>query len=274
MPSPQLEGKKMNYIIAVAVSFLASVVGAICGIGGGVIIKPVLDATGIMPVNTISFMSGCTVLSMSIVSVVKKMKANKNTETEFNVVTATELAVGAVIGGILGKTIYQHIIQGLSDVQHVGAVQATVLLLITAGTLLYTIYKKRIITYHIKSVAACVLTGSVLGIMSSFLGIGGGPINLVVLFFLFSMGTKQAASYSLYIIMFSQLASLFSSVVTGTVPEFSPFMIGIMVACGIAGGFVGAIINRKIGEETVDKLFMALMVVIIIINAFNIIKYT
>ena len=42
-----------------------------------------------------------------------------------------------------------------------------------------------------------------LGILSSFLGIGGGPINLVVLFFFFSMDTKTAAQNSLYTILFS-----------------------------------------------------------------------
>jgi uncharacterized membrane protein YfcA len=47
------------------VSFFASVIGSICGIGGGVIIKPVLDAVGLYSVSTISFMSGCIVLSMT-----------------------------------------------------------------------------------------------------------------------------------------------------------------------------------------------------------------
>ena len=32
------------YLIFLGVSFGASVVGAICGIGGGVLIKPILDA--------------------------------------------------------------------------------------------------------------------------------------------------------------------------------------------------------------------------------------
>ena len=63
----------MNVIILVffLVSILSSIVGSICGIGGGVIIKPVLDAVGIMSVSSISFLSGCTVLAMSIVSVYK-----------------------------------------------------------------------------------------------------------------------------------------------------------------------------------------------------------
>ena len=35
----------------------ASAVGGICGIGGGVIIKPVIDAMGIMSVSAISLLS-------------------------------------------------------------------------------------------------------------------------------------------------------------------------------------------------------------------------
>ena len=54
----------MMYLLFVLVSFGASIVGAICGIGGGVIIKPTLDAFGVLSVATISFLSGCTVLSI------------------------------------------------------------------------------------------------------------------------------------------------------------------------------------------------------------------
>ena len=38
------EVKEMIYPIFLIVCFVASIVGAICGIGGGVIIKPVLDS--------------------------------------------------------------------------------------------------------------------------------------------------------------------------------------------------------------------------------------
>ena len=48
------------YAVFLLVSFGACVVGAICGIGGGVIIEPVLDSFGLLNVSTISFLSGCT----------------------------------------------------------------------------------------------------------------------------------------------------------------------------------------------------------------------
>ena len=38
----------MIFILVFLICFFASIAGAICGIGGGVIIKPVLDAFGIM----------------------------------------------------------------------------------------------------------------------------------------------------------------------------------------------------------------------------------
>jgi len=268
----------LQYLIIILVSFGASVIGAICGIGGGVIIKPVLDATGIMHVDTISFLSGCTVLSMSVVSVFKGLKRTKEVLQAaqgrgFDKKIATLLALGGVIGGLAGKTLYQRVLQQMSDANTIGAIQAIVLLIVTVGTLLYTIWKNRIHTMVIRNSVVCVIIGFFLGMMSAFLGIGGGPINLVVMFFFFSMSTKQAAIYSLYIIMFSQLSGLISSLVNHNVPDFTLLTLVLMVCCGIAGGLAGTKINKKIKERTVEKLFIGLMVVIILINIYNIFKY-
>ena len=265
------KGEGMAYLIIAAVCFFSSVVGAICGIGGGVIIKPVLDATGVMAVTTVSFLSGCTVLSMSVVSLYKSLRAKR--DFVFDKVFATVLALGGVVGGLTGKELYQGILSRLSDTSRVGAIQAAVLMLVTLGTLLYTVFKAKIRTRHLESRAVIFLIGIVLGIMSSFLGIGGGPINLVVLFFFFSMATKQAAMYSIYVIMFSQISSLASTLIGKNVPPFELPVLLMMIACGVLGGLVGSRINRRIDNRTVDRLFMGLMAVIICINIYNIFRY-
>lgn len=262
----------MEYIIIFLVCFLSSVIGAICGIGGGVVIKPVLDATGILAVTTVSFLSGCTVLSMSVVSLYKNMCAKR--EFEFDKAFATIIAAGGVAGGLSGKELYQMVVKSLSDTSHVGAVQAAVLLVVTLGTLVYTISKDKIRTKEIKSRLVIFLIGVILGIMSSFLGIGGGPINLVVLFYLFSMTSKQAAMYSIYIIMFSQTASLISTLVQKNVPAFELPTLILMIGCGILGGLAGSKINKKIDNRMVDRLFIGLMAVIVAINIFNIWRYS
>ena len=165
-------------------------------------------------------------------------------------------------------------ISGLfADQDMIGAVQAACLLVITLGTLIYTVKKEKIKTLHVTNGLAFVLIGLILGIFSSFLGIGGGPINLVVLFFFFSMSTKTAAQNSLYIILFSQIFSLFNSLITKSVPEFHPLLLCLMVAGGIFGGIFGRKINRYIEERIVDQLFIGLMVIIICINIYNIYQF-
>ena len=110
--------------------------------------------------------------------------------------------------------------------------------------------------------------------MSSFLGIGGGPINLVVLHFFFSMDTKTAAANSLYIILFGQLFSLLTTIFTQTVPPFRLLVLVLMIAGGIGGGIIGRTLNKKLDNHLVDRLFIVLMVVIIGISIFNSIRYS
>lgn len=253
-----------------AICFLASVAGAICGIGGGAIIKPVLDAFGILDVNVISFLSGCTVLSMTTYSVVKsRMSRESHVETAVGI----PLALGAAAGGLAGKQLFSWVLSISPDKDQAGAVQACCLLIVTVGTLIYTLRKERIRTCRVQNSAACTLIGLFLGILSSFLGIGGGPVNLVVLFYFFSMSTKAAAENSLYIIFFSQLASLASSIVTGSVPKFQTGVLLLMVSGGIAGGICGRACNKRMEERTVNRLFVGLMILMILINLYNMIQF-
>lgn len=257
-------------LIFFIVCFGASIVGAICGIGGGVIIKPVLDSFGVLDVTAISFLSGCTVLSMTTYSVLKN-KISRDSRVSMRL--GFPLAIGAAGGGLIGKWLFSYVKSLSHDQNKVGAVQAICLLTVTLATLIYTIYKEKIKTYHVDNAIVCIMIGVFLGILSAFLGIGGGPVNLVVLFFFFSMTTKVAAENSLYIIFFSQTASLISTIATGSVPEIRMSILALMVIGGIAGGICGRAINKRIDEKTVDKLFIVLMVVMIMINIYNIYKF-
>ena len=93
--------------------------GAICGIGGGVIIKPLLDVFHIAEVGTISFLSGCTVLAMTSYSVAKSKLSG---ECKVELKTVIPLAVGAAIGGVLGKWIFGLLQSMSADKEKVGAI--------------------------------------------------------------------------------------------------------------------------------------------------------
>jgi len=223
-----------------------------------------------MSVSAISFLSGCTVLSMSFYSV---LKSKLNHDSVIDMGITTYLGIGAAVGGIVGKQAFQYVQNLFPDANTVGAVQAIVLMLVTIGTLIYTINKKKIKTLQLRSKLVCIIIGLLLGIMSSFLGIGGGPINLVVLYYFFSMETKVAAQNSIYIIFLSQIASFIMSVVTNTIPNVSIIVLVGMILCGLTGSAIGRIINAKIASDVVDKLFMGLMCVIILICCYNMYQF-
>lgn len=251
------------------VSLVASTIGAISGIGGGVIIKPVLDATRTMSVSTISFLSGCTVLAMAIASMIR----GRNSGVVIEKRKGTALAMGAALGGVGGKNLFEGIKQFFGNDNLVGGVQALLLLLITIGVLVYIKKKASINTHSVENLIGCFVIGLVLGLISAFLGIGGGPINIAVLYYFFSMDAKTAARNSIYIILFSQITSLLSTLLQGTVPEFAPFVLVMMMIGGILGATLGSAISKKLNADKVEKIFMGLLGIIIMINIYNMFNF-
>ena len=257
-------------LILFIVCILASSIGAVVGAGGGVIIKPVLDMIGILPVSTVSFCAGCTVLGMSVCSLIRNRKDGVKLELKMS----TALAIGAVGGGLIGKWLFELVRNGFGNERVLGAIQATFLTIITIGVFLYVCNKDKLPSKHVDNFLVAVIIGVFLGIISSFLGIGGGTSNVAVLFFFFSMEAKQAAKNSIYIIIFSQISSIVSAIATGSVPDFEWVNLICMVIGGISGALVGAAISKKIDNKGVEKILKALLVVIIIMDFYNILKYT
>ena len=129
----------MTAVIMFFVCLTASGVGSIAGYGGGVIIKPVLDALHILPVSTISFLSGCTVLAMAIVSLLK----SRSNGVKLQVRTTTPLAFGAAAGGLLGKWLFELVKSG-ADENVLGFTQSLLLLVTTVLVWIYTLKKDRL----------------------------------------------------------------------------------------------------------------------------------
>ena len=109
-----------------------------------------------------------------------------------------------------------------------------------------------------------------MGSVSSFLGIGGGPFNLVVLHYFFSMQTKTAAANSLFIILLSQTTNLISYAAASRVPAGSPAILGAMVLGGVSGGVLSSLLNKKIHTGKIEGLFILVMMLIMLICIYNI----
>lgn len=259
----------MIYLFYAFICLLATTLGAISGIGGGVIIKPILDATASLSVSQISFLSGCSVLAMSIVSLL----SSRSGDAKIDKKRTTPLAIGSAVGGVIGKLLFDIIKRFANNDGVVGVTQSTIMILLTLGVLIYVLNKKHIKTNDLNSVFACSLIGITLGILSSFLGIGGGPINLAVLYFFFSMNTKTAALNSLYMIFFAQTASLIFSFASSSIPKIDYLTLVVMIVSGIVGGFVGRKINKRMSPKAVDILFGCMLIAITATSVYNLFRY-
>ena len=250
-----------------------SVIGSICGIGGGVIIKPVLDALNIMSVSAISFLSGCTVLAMAVVSVTRSVIGGR---AKISLRTTPFLGLGAAFGGILGKMIFTAIKTAAGNENLVGLIQAIALTLVTVGTLIYMLLYNagKVRTMRMTSPVISAVVGLVLGLLSSFLGIGGGPMNLAMLAFFFSMDAKEAATNSLCIILISQTVSLGQTFLTHSVPDIVPAYLIFMALGGVFGGLIGQAVNKRLDAKQVSVLFNLLMLLVIAVCIYNVVRFS
>lgn len=194
-------------------------------------------------------------------------KSRKRNELELS--QSLPLGMGAAIGGIIGKQVFSLLKNAVQADHVVGAVQAITLGILVLGTLVYVQNKSRIKPLDVKGRLVPVIIGFLLGFCSSFLGIGGGPMNLAVLYYFFSMDTKKAVVNSILIILISQIASLAMTLATFTVPDFEWSYLVAMVIAGSLGGNLSAKLHKKLSTAMTDNLFVGLLIVIICICIYN-----
>ena len=252
-------------IILFFVCLIACIIGAISGIGGGIIIKPVLDSLNIMSMSTLNFLSGCTILSMSIVSLYR----NKNVKLNFAI--PIFLGIGASVGGIIGKQLFD-IVGKNFDNSIVGFIQSILLFIINIFILFYMFIKYKLKSKKIKSKIITIILGCLLGIISSFLGIGGGPINIAVIYYFYSLEAKQTVLSSLIVVFFSQLSSLILTFCIGT-PIFEYTSLIFMCLGGVSGALIGSKISKNMDNDKTQKFFISVLFFLIIINIYNIKKF-
>lgn len=250
------------------IAIMATTVGALTGMGGGIIIKPVLDVLGHYDATTIGVLSSITVFSMSLVSIGRQVAA----KTKIQYSLAIPLSAGAVVGGLLGKSGLAMIVEAVGGGSMVTLVQNSILSVLILIVYVYMLKKDSIKTLGMTGYVPAILVGMMLGIFSSFLGIGGGPINVAILIYVFSLNTKNAAVCSIFTILFSQISSL-ASIALGTgFAIFDLTMLPYMVVGGVAGGFIGASLNKKLSEKQVEFWFNVIQLVVLAIAIYNIIS--
>lgn len=250
-----------------AIALFSTTIGALSGLGGGVIIKPVLDTLAPYDAATIGLLSSFTVFSMAVVSTIRQYLSGIRFEGKRTLF----IVAGSISGGTAGKFLFSFIAGRVSESRIVMAVQSAMLAILLVLVLLYLLHKG-VRGFHISNGSVIFIAGFLLGLIASFLGIGGGPFNVVLLAILFSMDGRTAAVHSILIILFSQSAKLLTVLLDGGFSQYNLTALWFMIPGGIGGGFLGAWLNRKLKSRLIGILFKTVVSLLIVLNVYNLLR--
>lgn len=253
----------MVILMYVLIVFVATFLGAAVGLGGGVIIKPCFDLINMHNTATIGVYSAMAVFTMSIVSIYKQYK-NK---AKFELPIVVTLAIGSILGGFSGDFLFSFVNEALGQMTKV--IQNGCLAVVLSVILVYTLRKDKIRTLKLTNPMMIFLIGFLLGNISVFLGIGGGPLNLAVLSFFFSFTSKESVVLSIVIIFFSQGSKLTTTFIKNQFMPYDLSVVPFILIAAVIGGIVGSTVNKKMNSHHIDILYISTLVLLVVLALYN-----
>lgn len=244
---------------------VATSIGAISGLGGGVIIKPVFDLIGQDNATVIGIYSALAVFTMCLVSISRQMHKG----FRFKVKIILLVSFGSVAGGLLGETIFSSLVHALTNNQ-VKLIQ-NLLLLVTLLFIICSVFRPSIFPkLALQNSVLIFSVGLFLGLISVFMGIGGGPLNVALFIMLFSFTPKQATVYSIATIFFAQLSKLILNILSSKLWQINLKTAIIIMLVAVIGGYIGTLINQRLSLAAIEAVYNVLMFLLTLVTVINI----
>lgn len=115
-------------------------------------------------------------------------------------------------------------------------------------------------TLDLQSIVLLLLVGLVAGILSGFVGIGGGVIMVPALIWLLSYSQQQAQGTSLAVLMFPVVfLAVRNYYKAGAI---DPKVVGFIAIAFVAGSYFGSKWSLALPMETVRKVFGAVILLV------------
>jgi uncharacterized membrane protein YfcA len=235
-----------GYIAAAALALLIGFLLGSMGSGGSILTLPVLVyVAGVAPQSAVP-------MSLAIVGTTSVLAAYLHARRDnFNLKAALLLGATGMIGAYLGSA-GTHLISSRT------------LMLIFAGLLLVV----GIVMFR-GSVAGlppgicrplrCLTVGAVVGVLTGFLGVGGGFLIVPALVLFAGLDTKMAIGTSLAIIALNSAAGLVGQV---RYAELDWTLTTILTGAAFIGMLLGLAAAGRLSEETSRKAFASLLLVV------------
>ena len=239
--------------------FVAGILGSMIGLGGGIIVVPVLTFMGFPPTAAASN-SLFAAFSNAIASTISYHKQKR---IEYSI--GLKLGLLSIPGTIIGAYISADVTPGIFKI---------LFALILIASSVYIFLKRKFeskSTNTSKQLMILVVGASFFaGIISSFFGIGGGIIFVPLMVVALGMGMKNAAPTSQLILLFAS----FSGLVTHSILGHPDFFQSLLLSIGaFGGGLVGARISLELRERGLKILVSVVIIgaaIKLIIDSFEV----
>ena len=231
----------------IPLGFAAGILGSMIGLGGGIIVVPVLTFLGFSPTAAASN-SLFAALSNAIASTISYSKQKR---IEFSL--GIKLGLLSIPGTVLGALISSDVTPGIFQILF-GLVLIASAVYIFLRRKLESKEKKLSIQMIIFAIGVSFFAG----IISSFFGIGGGIVFVPLMVVGMGMAMKRAAPTSQLILLFASLSGVITHSLLGH-PDFT--QAGFLAIGSFAGGLVGARLSIEIKERYL-QIFVSVVILI------------
>ncbi|GAD46371.1 MULTISPECIES: sulfite exporter TauE/SafE family protein [Streptococcus] len=257
----------MEIILYTLIVLFATALGAVTGAGGGAIIKPVFDLVGMDTAGTISVYSTIAVFSMCLSSIYKHSKSGIVLQKKIML----GLSIGSLAGGLLGDTVFKVVTDSIPN-ERVTFIQSIFLFLVLFSVLIFTRFSERIPKAKWRNLFFSLAAGFAAGLISVFLGIGGGPLNIIILMGFMSYSAKESVPYSIAMIFFAQIPKILKLLLQPHLYSFNLTLIPLIVIAAVVGGNIGTHLNHHFNEKQVTNMYTLMMLGLLLTCLTNIIS--
>ena len=231
----------------IPLGFVAGVLGSMIGLGGGIVVVPVLTFFGFPP--TLAASNSLFAAFSNAVGSTFSYSRQKRIEYSLGL----KLGLLSIPGTILGALFSSDVTPGIFKVLF------GLVLILSA---IYIFLRKKIETREKKLTKQMIVfaigASFFAGIISSFFGIGGGTIFVPLMVVGIGMTMKKAAPTSQFILLFASLSGIITHSILGH-PDF--IQSGFLAAGAFVGGLVGARLSLDIKERYLQILVSAIIII-------------
>ena len=237
----------------IPLGFIAGILGSIIGLGGGIIIVPVLTFVGFSPTLAVSN-SLFAVFSNSVASTATYAKQKR-----LEISLGWKLGLIAIPGTVLGAFISSDLSPAIFKILF-----ALVLLSSASYIFLKRKIEKKPLNFTRILLVFSAGASFFAGVISSLFGVGGGLIFVPLMVLALGISMKRAAPTSQFILMFASLSGLIVHSILGHPDYYQALLLSI-------GAFAGGIFGAKLSLDIKENKLKILVTIVIVAAAIKLI---